>query len=70
MSARSKLETFLHTAADDAGCDKTMALMHVYVELILAGVDAAARHPDLAAHLKACEGCEDDFQGLLAALSA
>ncbi|NEN07980.1 hypothetical protein G3T36_19150 [Diaminobutyricibacter tongyongensis] len=70
MSARSSLAAFLRTEPDDAGCDKTMSLMHVYVELILAGVDAARRYPAIAAHLKGCEGCRDDFEGLLAALSS
>ena len=70
MSARSDLAAFLRTDPDDAGCDKTMSLMHVYVELILAGIDAARRYPGIATHLKGCEGCRDDFDGLLAALSA
>ena len=70
MSARTNLAAFLHTEPDDAGCGKTMSLMHVYVELILAGLDAARRYPDVATHLKGCEGCRGDFEGLLAALSA
>ena len=70
MSARSNLAAFLRTDPDDAGCDKTMSLMHVYVDLILAGVDAAKRYPGIGAHLRGCEGCRDDFEGLLAALSA
>ena len=70
MSTRSNLAAFLHTDPDDAGCDKTMSLMHVYVELILAGLDAAKRYPAVATHLAGCKGCRDDFEGLLAALSA
>jgi hypothetical protein len=70
MSARSSLDAFLRTDPADDGCDKTMSLMHVYVELILAGLDAAKRYPGIAAHLAGCEGCRNDFDGLLAALSA
>ena len=70
MSARSSVRRFVDTDPVDAGCGKTMSLMHVFAELVLAGLDAAARHPDIAAHLTGCEACGDDFAGLLAALRA
>lgn len=69
MSARERLERFLHTDPVDAGCAETMSLMHVFAELVLAGLDAGARYPDIAAHLRGCDSCGEDFTGLLAALS-
>jgi hypothetical protein len=47
-----------------------MALLHVYVELVLADpAAAAARYPGVQAHLRACGPCSEDFQGLLAAVT-
>ncbi|WP_158861770.1 hypothetical protein [Leifsonia sp. AG29] len=68
MSARSRVGDFLRTDRADAGCSKTMSLMHVYAELVLSGADAAARYPGVAIHLKRCPACGQDFDGLLAAL--
>jgi hypothetical protein len=69
MSEFEALERFLRTDPRDAGCDEAMAALHVYVELIAAGEDAAAAYPGIAAHLAACGPCEEDFAGLLAAVT-
>jgi hypothetical protein len=69
MSEFEALERFLRTDPRDAGCDEAMAALHVYVELIAAGEDAAATYPGIAAHLAACGPCEEDFAGLLAAVT-
>ncbi len=69
MSARDRLDRFLHTDPADAGCAETMSLMHVFAELVGAGLDAGARYPRIAAHLRGCDACGEDFAGLLAALS-
>ena len=67
MSDRERLERFLRTDPRDAGCDEAMAVLHIYVDLMVAGGDAAARYPGVAAHLLACGPCAEDFTGLLAA---
>jgi hypothetical protein len=67
MSDLERLERFLRTDPRDAGCDEAMAVLHVYVDLILVGGDAAGRYPGVAAHLLACGPCAEDFTGLLAA---
>jgi len=56
------LETFLSTDPHDAGCGRTLELLHVLVEDVLAG-----REPDPAilAHLRACPPCAEDFDALL-----
>ena len=53
----------------DGGCGLAMELLDVYAELLAAGVDAAAAHPAVAAHLAACGPCAEDLEGLLAALA-
>lgn len=61
-------ERFLDTDPRDVGCDETIAVLHVYVELLEAGVDAADRYPGVAAHLAACESCSAINLGLWAAV--
>jgi len=68
MTGGSALERFLTTDPRDVGCDEAMEILHVYVDLIAAGVDAAARYPGVAVHLAACGPCAEDFHGLLAAV--
>jgi hypothetical protein len=69
MSDRSQLRRFLETDPRDVGCEQALAVMHVYVELLLSGADPAQRYPGVAAHLRACGPCGEDFDGLLAAAS-
>ncbi|CCH77660.1 conserved hypothetical protein [Nostocoides japonicum T1-X7] len=69
MSEWARLEAFLTTDPRDVGCDEAMAVLHVYVEAIAAGLDPAARYPGVAAHLAACGPCNEDFEGLLAAVT-
>jgi hypothetical protein len=67
MTYWSGLERFLSTDPLDAGCAQTMELLDVYVELMLADAEAESRFPGIAAHLRDCNPCADDFAGLLAA---
>jgi len=50
------------------GCAEAMDLLHVYAELAAAGAAAAERYPGIAAHLRACGPCGEDFDALLAAM--
>ena len=70
MSERERLERFLRTDPRDVGCHEAMAVLHIYVDLIVAGEDAAGRHPGVAAHLAACGPCAEDLTGLLAAVAS
>lgn len=63
-----QFEQFLATDPRDIGCDEAMGVMHVYVDLLAAGVDATARYPGMAAHLEKCSVCAEDSRGLLAAV--
>jgi hypothetical protein len=62
------LDDFLRTDPRDVGCDQAMEMLHVYVELVAAGDQAEQRYPGIAAHLRACGPCGEDFEGLLAAV--
>jgi hypothetical protein len=59
------LERFLFTEPCDAGCEETVRLLHVYVDAQLAGEEP---DPAIAAHLRACDPCEEDRRGLLEAV--
>jgi hypothetical protein len=69
MSARDQLGRFLATDPSDVGCAEAMAVLHVYVDLVAAGGDAAGEFPGVAVHLAACGPCGMDFEGLLAAVT-
>jgi hypothetical protein len=64
----ARIERFLHTDPRDVGCDQAMEMLHIYVDLVSAGDGAQARYPGMAAHLRACGPCAQDFEGLLAAV--
>jgi hypothetical protein len=70
MSDLGRLEQFLRTDPWDVGCDEALAVLHIYVEAVAAGGDAAARYPGVAAHLAACGPCAEDFAGLLLAVTS
>jgi hypothetical protein len=69
MNGWSALDRFLRTDPRDVGCAEAMELLHVYIELVAADASAAQRYPGIAAHLRACGPCAEDFDGLLAAVS-
>jgi hypothetical protein len=69
MNSWPELERFLQTDPRDAGCDKAMALLHIYAEIAAAEPRVAEqRYPEVAAHLRACGPCAEDLDGLLAAI--
>lgn len=59
---------FLAADTRDIGCDETRAVLHVYVDTVMAAVDAPAHYPGVSAHLAACDSCAEDMRGLLAAV--
>ena len=70
MSDFELLDRFLRTDPRDVGCGQATAVLHVYVDLVASGEDAAARYPGVAVHLAACGPCGEDFAGLLAAVAS
>lgn len=70
MNGWAALDRFLRTDPRDVGCAGAMEILHVCAELAAAGGDLEGRCPGVAAHLRACGPCGEDFTGLLAALQA
>ena len=69
MSGWSTVDAFLRTDPRDVGCEEAMTVLHIYVDLVATGEDAAGRYPGVAAHLAACGPCGEDFTGLLLAVA-
>jgi hypothetical protein len=71
MTGRQALEEFLRTDPRDVGCERAMEVLEIYVDVVSAdGAEAAERRlPGVAAHLRACGPCGQDFDGLLAAVT-
>jgi hypothetical protein len=71
MNGWQALDQFLRTDPRDVGCERAIELLDIYVDAVMAeGADATERqHPGIAAHLRACGPCGEDFAGLLAAVS-
>ncbi len=70
MTGWQQLDRFLRTDPRDVGCAEALDLLHVYAELVASGRPAEERYPGIAAHLRACGPCGEDFEGLLTALSS
>ena len=71
MRGWQALDQFLRTDPRDVGCERAMELLDIYVDALLAeGASATERrYPGVAAHLRACGPCGEDFAGLLGAVS-
>jgi hypothetical protein len=68
MNGWSALDRFLRTDPRDVGCAQAMEMLHIYTELAADGAAVEERYPGVAAHLRACGPCGEDFEGLLAAV--
>jgi hypothetical protein len=68
MSRWPQLEQFLQTDPRDVGCEQAMDVLHVYVDLVASGAHPEVDLPGVTAHLSAFGPCNDDFEGLLAAV--
>ncbi len=68
MNGEWALDDFLRTDPRDVGCAQAMEMLHVYADLVATGAAAEQQYPGIAAHLRACGPCGEDFEGLLAAV--
>ena len=66
MSEHDLVTRLLGTPDDDDGCERTLALLAEYVEGELEGREMADLLPTVAAHLRNCPACAEDYQGLSA----
>ena len=60
----------LSTRPDEIGCDECFEQLDRFVEMKLAGKNAAEAVPLVQDHLERCHDCCEEFEALLAALQA
>ena len=58
------------TRPDEIGCDECFEQLDRFVEMKLAGKNAAEAMPLVQDHLEHCDDCREEFEALLAALRA
>jgi hypothetical protein len=66
MSEHEPLTGLLGTPGEDAGCEGGLAFLAEYVESELEGRSVRELFPALAAHLRNCPACKEDYEGLIA----
>ncbi len=65
MNEKRTINELLAADPLDPGCDAGVPIIDQYVDMELAGQDAAARFPGMAVHLRSCSACRADHDGLL-----
>ncbi len=58
------------TREEELGCDECFEQLDRFVEMELAGLDAAAAMPLVQDHLEKCGDCREEYEALLRALRA
>ena len=58
----------LTTRPDEIGCDDCFEELDRFIEMMLAGKDAAEAMPLVQDHLERCRGCREEFEALLTVL--
>ena len=62
------VRAILATRPDELGCDECLQQLDRFVEIDLAGSDAAGAMPLVRDHLNRCGDCREEFEALLLAL--
>ena len=57
-----------HTDEHEIGCEECFRLLDQFVDMTLAGRNAAEAMPLVQGHLDRCDECREEFEALLAAL--
>jgi hypothetical protein len=58
------LKNIYETREEEISCTECFDLTSRFVELEVAGQDAAARMPELKRHLNQCRACRDEYETL------
>ncbi len=64
MSTGPNFDDLLPVDDSDSGCAAGFDVLHRYVEDELSGGDPASSQPGMAAHLRSCPACREDYRGL------
>jgi hypothetical protein len=62
------VQNILTARPDEIGCDECFEQLDRFVEMTLAGKNAAEAMPLVQDHLEHCGDCREEFEALLAAL--
>ena len=62
------LEKLLGASEPDPGCDEAGELMDAYCEVVARGEAVSAEFDAFVTHMRNCDACREDMEGLLAAL--
>ena len=69
-----KIETMvraiLTTKEDEIGCDECFSVLDLFIELKMAGKNAAEIMPLVQDHLERCGDCHEEYDAILVALKA
>jgi hypothetical protein len=64
------VQNVLATQPDEIGCDECFEQLGRFIEMELAGKNAAEAMPLVQDHLDRCRDCREEFEALLVALRA
>lgn len=64
------MRAVLETRDHELGCDECLDQVDRFVEMELAGLDAAAAMPLVHNHLQKCGDCREEFEALLVTVQA
>jgi hypothetical protein len=67
---KEMVQDILSTRPDEIGCDECFEQLDRFVDMTLAGKNAAEAMPLVQDHLERCRDCRQEFEALLAALRA
>ena len=67
---KKMVRDIISTRPDEIGCDECFEELDRFVELVLAGKNAAQALPLVQDHLERCSDCREEFEALLTALGA
>ena len=70
VKLKKMVRSILTVRPDEIGCDECFAQLDRFVELQLAGKNAAEAMPLVHDHLERCHDCREEFEALLATLRA
>ena len=65
---KQMVRVVLSTRSDEIGCEECFDQLDRFVEMTLAGKDAAEAMPLVHDHLERCRDCREEFEALLEVL--
>ncbi len=69
-ASKKAVRNIITTRPDEIGCDQCLEQLDRFVEMTLAGKNAAEALPLVHDHLTRCRDCREEFEALLAILRA